>query len=787
MLKIIFVILFLLIPLPLAAKASFTVKAPPPWVQANAISSKESVNHQKDAESGTICLLSDHQYRVNAGKTERYIQRVQKIVTTSGLEVAAKVQLDFEPSYQDLIIHHIHILRGDQVIDAFKPGDVKIIQKEEELSSHLYNGELTALILLDDVRVGDVIDYAYSINGNNPVLGGRFTTIFYLAEAEPVELLRYRLLWPAGRSLNFRADGIESQASVRPIGNETEYVWERCAAPQIEMDDLAPSWYNPYPQIQLSEFADWRDVVAWAVSLYTVKTPASALLANQIADWKSLQQEDGILSALRFVQDDVRYMGIELGPYSHQPTSPSDVFARRFGDCKDKSLLLTTIFRALGVEAHPALVNADRGRTLKRWQPSPFAFDHVIVKAIISGKTYWFDPTISHQRGTLESRYNPPYDLALVIKEGNTDIEEIPLPVPKLAATPTTIIKENYRVTSYDEPAILEVVATYTSRDADEMRAYFAKHSRADIGRDFIGSYDDTYPNIEAVGLPQIQDDEKLNAIMVTEKYRLPRFWKDQVRGLFAGFIYRSMDHPKSISNRHAPLALTYPMSINQIIEVELPDPLLAKQDSGAVIDDAMRFDYRFSREGRSVRLNYELRTISNEVPLERFSAYLDTVDKIEGQLRYDLTRATPRLKTDDAVWVLAGVMILLVILAVPAIVIGLLIWKKSQKQKREVVAAQPMPVPPALGLLPETAIQLSSLEEIERYVSHLRCDCGNYFHPYGTPLKSEGLIYDGRRLMNITLKCQHCGRQRDWYFVRPQPRESTQLGNAEYLEEGGR
>ncbi|HYE73221.1 MAG TPA: hypothetical protein VEF04_07820, partial [Blastocatellia bacterium] len=347
---------------------------------------------------------------------------------------------------------------------------------------------------------------------------------------------------------------------------------------------------------------------------------------------------------------------------------------------------------------------------------------------------------------------------------------------------------ENYRVTSYDEPAMLEAVATYTGRDADEMRAYFARTSRKEVGRAFTGSYDDIFPNIEAIGLPEIEDDEMLNAIVVTEKYRLHRFWKDQSRSIEATFIYRSLDHPKAISNRRAPLALSYPMSIQQIVEIELPDSMLSRQDGGEVIENGLHFAYQYVREGRLTRLTYELRTLSDEVPLERFSAYLDTVDKIGDHLRYDLTRATPRLRNDDAVWVLVGVMILLVFLAVPAIIIGLVIWKKRQVPKREVVAEAPrVPAPPTPGLLPETAIEFGSVAEIERYVSGLRCDCGNYLFQRGTPLKSEGLIYDGRRLMNVALKCLRCGKQHDWYFVRPPQREANQLSNAEYIKEGSR
>lgn len=782
--RVAFILLLLWLPLPLAAGQPFFVKAPPAWVQPVALAATAPSEGTTDGpESGAVNLLVDHQYRVTAGRVEHYIRRVNCVVSAAGLEDAAQLQLNFEPTYQQLIIHHIRILRGGRVIDALRPREISVIQKEEELNKQLYNGELTALALLSDVRVGDVIDYAYSVNGNNPVLGGRFTSIFYLGESQPVALLRHRLLWPAGQTLHFRADGVELQPAVRDLGGQTEYVWERRDVPPVEPEDRTPSWYNPHPQVMLSEFADWADVVRWAVPLYEAKAPAAGPLARQIAEWRAVaSEEDAILRALRFVQDEVRYLGIELGPYSHQPTPPAEVFARRFGDCKDKSLLLAVVLRSLGVEAYPALVNTERGRALRRWQPSPFAFDHVIVQAFIGGKAYWFDPTISHQRGRLSQRYNPDYGLALVIRKGGAKLEEIAPPDPQAAAVPTTIIKEIYRAPNYAAPATLEVVTTYLGPDADEARAYLAGHTRQEVAKHFTGTYADGDASIESVGLPQVRDDEAENKLVVTEKYRIPRFWRGGERRIFATQIYQSLSRPRSISARRAPLALPFPLSITHSIEVELPEPVLARRDTGLVTTDAMNFEYRYAREGRTVRLEYSFRTLSNEVPLEGFAAHLDALDKIENQLSYGLTRGRPRLRANDAAMVLVGVLVLLAVLAVPALVIGLLIW--TRRRKPVPPELQPAAVPtPAPGSLPAAAIELGSTEEIERYVSGLRCECGNLFHQPGAPLGQEGLIFDGRRLLNIALKCVRCGAQRDWYFVRPQPLEQPPLGDAEYSE----
>jgi len=51
------------------------------------------------------------------------------------------------------------------------------------------------------VRVGDVIDYAYSRKGMNPVFGGRFTGTVPVQLSEPADRLITRVLWPRQRRL----------------------------------------------------------------------------------------------------------------------------------------------------------------------------------------------------------------------------------------------------------------------------------------------------------------------------------------------------------------------------------------------------------------------------------------------------------------------------------------------------------------------------------------------------------------------------------------------------------
>jgi len=101
---------------------------------------------------------------------------------------------------------------------------------------------------------------------------------------------------------------------------------------------------------------------------------------------------------------DIRYFGAELGVNTHRPTAPDKVLAQRFGDCKDKVLLLISLLRRLDIPASPVLVSTSFRGGIGELLPSPLAFDHVIMRVAMPGVFFWLDATRSHQTGTLAHR-----------------------------------------------------------------------------------------------------------------------------------------------------------------------------------------------------------------------------------------------------------------------------------------------------------------------------------------------------------------------------------------------
>ncbi len=352
--------------------AEVPVTPAPDWVTRIPIASSPA--DAVSAADGIVEELVDDEIRVGAA-IERYRHRVQKLTSTAGVEIAGQVEISFDPSYEHLSLHSLVIGRGDQRIDALKRASIRVLQQESDLDEQVYNGALTALVVVKDLRVGDTLDLEYTLTGANPVFGGRLVDSELLASPHGAERLRVRLLTPAGRSIAARTVGIDLAPSERVSEGLRELVWERRAVPPARLDDQVPSWFVAYPYLSFSELPTWGDVARWATPLFaeaTAPAPAVTAKAAEIAA-SSGSAEERALAALRFVQDDVRYLGIEMGANSHRPHDATQVLEQRFGDCKDKAVLLVSLLRALGLEAEPALVDAG-GRA--RLVEAPISFRH---------------------------------------------------------------------------------------------------------------------------------------------------------------------------------------------------------------------------------------------------------------------------------------------------------------------------------------------------------------------------------------------------------------------------
>lgn len=624
------------------AKGNIPVAPVPSWVQPISLEINTRVR-PAEVSYGYHTLLRDYQYHL-PGKTV-FAHLGYKVFSEEGVQPASEIGVDFDPNYAKLVFHTVRIWRNGKAIDKTK-AHYKVIQREKDLEKHIYNEQQSAIIILDDVRIDDVVEYAYSIQGRNPVFGDKFFTSFYLENYDPIDALFIKIVTTPQRPLFIKHDNTNRKPAVATAKGLRTYTWHLKDIAGRAMDSDVPAWYDPFACVYVSEFKSWAELAGWAIPLYESHAPLSRELQEEINSIKTRygSLDDRIVAATRFVQDKIRYLGFENGISGFKPFPPSKVFQQRFGDCKDKSLLLVTMLRELGVVANPALVNTTYQDQVQTWLPSVYAFNHCIVQAELKGKKIWIDPTISLQRGKYDSIATPDYKAALVIKKGTTGFSH--MQVPRHSRTRTT---EKFIFADIGGPVTLDVKTEYFGLEADRQRSRFAGMTTRQVEKDYLNYYAKFYPDIALDRGLVFEDDPERNTFTTFEKYKIKGLWtpdeddKQVLRAEFYPQLIRERLLMPDTRIRKMPIGLLHPLEVEQTIQLFMPEEWSAEAATKTIVDKAFRYRrvLTYQPESHCITYTYSYKNLQDFVPVAGTSAYMKHQKAILDDLGFDLTHNT--------------------------------------------------------------------------------------------------------------------------------------------------
>lgn len=676
-----------------SAFAQIKTSTAPSWVVPQSFEQTPVINLD-DISYGLLTLLSDEQ--IHIPKQERYIRMVQKITDQVGVQDGSTISINYDPTYQELFLHKITVLRQGETIDKLQINDFQTIRQESNSESYIYDGSLNAIAHLSDIRSGDIIDLSYTITGFNPIHGDRFSGGTVLNDVQPVGKINFYLI--SKNPLQHKTLNSNIEPEIGRYMGYTTYHWQTTLTSAPTFEDNMPSWYLPYQNVFVSDYTNWEAVVDWALNIYKDDVRLSAALKAKIEQIKTTYESEGerITATLKFVQDDIRYLGLESGIGAYKPFSPNEVLNKRFGDCKDKSWLMVTMLRQMDIEAYPVLINTSYGESLHQFLPSPKVFDHVVVKVVDSTDTkLFYDPTISNQFGSYKSVAFPNYGKALVIKKGVNSLEPIASKTSDLVE-----VFDTYDLPTIGGPATLNVMTVYREAQADAMRAYYKSQSLSTLSKDFKNYYETLYDDVEVLRDPVFDDDSLENKILVEESYKINTIWgpmiadEKNIAVEFSPYSILNVAISPGDKDRKTPFALYYPVHKKHQITVKLPQKWGIAKDEIDI--NSKSFDFSMKAKMNPSKdilyLNYEYQNKHSFVAPEDFEDYHSNMKKLEQMIAYYIyipkSEAKPlgfskSLNTETVVSSFKNLFIFILVIIV-ATAIGLVIFVVRSSKKGE-------------------------------------------------------------------------------------------------------
>ncbi len=325
-----------------------------------------------------VTLLDDQETTVkDNGEIVNHERVVYRILRPEGKSHAV-LSLGFDSETKINSFHGWSITAKGQEYEA-KEKDAY----ERSLGSQIEFDETRIKIMaLPGAEVGTVVGFEFE-QKRRPYL---FQDYWDFQNVIPVEKSRYTLHLPS--KWEYRADWL-NHAEQKPAEQNGSYTWEVSDVPRIEQEYHEPDFRALAGKMIVTLFSDrtthknsesWNDLAIWYSQLTTGvrdSTPALQAKALELAP-PTMPMFERIRALTLFAQRDVRYYAVEIGIGGYRPHPAGEIFSHRYGDCKDKATVLSSMLAQIGVKSFYMPIHATRGINTEKTPPNS-GFNHVIL------------------------------------------------------------------------------------------------------------------------------------------------------------------------------------------------------------------------------------------------------------------------------------------------------------------------------------------------------------------------------------------------------------------------
>ena len=424
--------------------------SPPPvpdWVKA---AEATPLPHYPESTRAVV-LLDDTTYTVGVdGQAVVHVRHVVKILRPQGRKYGMPV-VWYDKDSKVLSMHvwsvdaagHEYSMKDSEITDYSPPGE----------GGQLYEDEKAKVASPPGVDAGAIVAYEYE-KRERPYLA---ETSWSFQSQIPRLSQRFTLALPVG--FNYATTWANHPVVDGADLENHSYRWEMDNEPAIDLEDvpMSPSTQSMEarltvhysgPGLAQPQDGTWQGVGQWYNGLShdrVVATPDIAAKAAELVAGKT-DFYDKAEAIGEFVQKQIRYFVVEMGIGGFQPHYADDIFRGRYGDCKDKATLLTSMLSSVGLHGGYLLVDTERG-VINPTDPSitanhmigvieiPEGYQSAKMHSVVTaknGKRYLiFDPTWDQTPfGQVESNLQGSY--ALMIDGKYSELIQIPILNPEL-------------------------------------------------------------------------------------------------------------------------------------------------------------------------------------------------------------------------------------------------------------------------------------------------------------------------------------------------------------------
>ncbi|RPH32208.1 MAG: DUF3857 domain-containing protein [Bacteroidales bacterium] len=384
----------------------------------------DSIQLFDDEPAGVIDLKTN--YTVTKDNRSIFSEhKILKINNESGKDTYSDIQIGYDASFQSLDIEKVRVYYNDGNVFEIPSYFIRTITPW----TGSYSNYKIATINLPNIVLNSVIEYKYKLTNHHCLHPNDFQFEVNIQDDIPIINQKHEITHSKDKKLN-----LKYSESYRPIYSEdidnSYYSWHVKNTKPLKIEKNSKI-FDYLPFIKGSFFKSWREVYDWLKPYYL---GSNLELSDDLKNFlKTLTRDvsdesEKVRLAYNWINENIRYIAIEIGQGGVYPRNANEIYNNRFGDCKDQSILLVSFLRELGIKAYPVLINTsprvDMDTTLHNLE-----FTHCITYVELKNKNFFCD-VIAKQT---PFNYLHPVDqnrYCYVIKDENYKIMRTPISEP---------------------------------------------------------------------------------------------------------------------------------------------------------------------------------------------------------------------------------------------------------------------------------------------------------------------------------------------------------------------
>lgn len=422
------------------------------------------------------------------GLASRFHQVVYQPLTDSAAAQAREYAFGFEADTETVQLRGARVYRKNgQIDEAAESGD----GPADNPQIAMYTSQRVYYVHFPRLYPGDVVELLYRVEdvAQRNAFADYFGEVAYMQSREPVAHAEYVLITPKSRTLHFNTPAIPGIVRTESEqGDKRVYRFVAKNLAPLDPEPLEPPFASIAGHVHVSTYKSWDDMGKWYWGLVKDQFTADDEVRRRVAEvTKGLVSDDQKVRAIYdYVVQRTRYVALEFGIHGFKPYRCSQIFARGFGDCKDKATLIVTMLKEAGIPATIVILRTGMRGDFESSPASLAPFDHAI--AYVPSMDLYLDGTAEFTG----SRELPSMDrgaLGLRIHEGKPVLVHLPEPPPEQSVTARKV----EATLAADGSASLDWRADVTGVHAGSWRGRYhslstqKKRVQEDLGNEYPG------------------------------------------------------------------------------------------------------------------------------------------------------------------------------------------------------------------------------------------------------------------------------------------------------------